>query len=555
MRLRVPLVPRGLFFSIVALISSPAAAVPVGAGSPTLCVASTGELPVEEARLLPVGSYVGPAASQSAQAQRFFNQGLVFGWGFNFAEAVRSFRASVNIDPACALCRWGIAWALGPSINHEMQAADVPVVLDAIVQARTHAAADSRERALIDALAQRYSDQAKRGGTERLARAYASAMRALAKRYPADADIAVLAAEAMMNAHAYDYWKADGAPQPWTPQIIAWLDRALMLAPMHPGAHHYRIHLYEESRRPERALASAEQLGALAPVVGHLVHMPSHIFFRLGRYRDAVAANEAAVQADREYAAASGAPSDAVHNQHFWWASALWSGDRSASLTAAESLAATAWSDDRDGTSQHLMAAPVLTRVRFGEWEALAAPTRQHSSARPHFAGLNQFAAGMAFAARGDVEAARRELDALLRSMRMTRAAALTIKNIHRAQDVLNVAGLMLQSAIAAANADSKNAIRHGRAAVRAEDLLAKDDPPVWPVPARHLLGAVLLHAGQAAEAAHVYRADLQRYPSNCTALKGLIASSRAAERKLPTSRGSVPSTAQSFPDSTLCPE
>jgi len=187
-----------------------------------------------------------------------------------------------------------------------MQAADVPVALDAIVQARVAATAGSRERALIDALATRYS--ARTGAdTDQLALSYAAAMRALANRHVDDADIAVLAAEAMMNAHAYDYWRSDGRPQAWTPQIIAWLDRAHSLAPAHPGAHHYRIHLFEDSPHPERALASAEQLGALAPIVGHLVHMPSHIFFRVGRYREAVAANNAAVQADRDYAAATDA--------------------------------------------------------------------------------------------------------------------------------------------------------------------------------------------------------------------------------------------------------
>ncbi len=342
-------------------------------GRQVACVAANGNLPVENARLLAFGNYHGSVASRNAEAQRFFEQGMVFGWGFNFAEAVRSFRAAAQLDTGCALCRWGVAWAVGPSINHDMELAEVPVALDAIVQARANATPGSREHALIDALAERYSD---RPGVnaDQLARAYAKAMRALASRYPDDADITVLAAEALMNAHAYDYWHADGAPKPWTPQISSWLERALRLAPAHPGAHHYRIHLFEDSTHPEHALASAEQLGALAPIVGHLVHMPSHIFFRIGRYRDAVLANVAAVQADREYAAATGARSDyAIHNVHYLWASAMWSGDSKTAVHAADQLAATAAAvpddDTASGTRQHFLAAPALTRVRLEQWD------------------------------------------------------------------------------------------------------------------------------------------------------------------------------------------
>ena len=190
--------------------------------------------------------------SGSDRAQKFFEQGMVFGLGFNFAEAVRSFRAATLADLDCAMCRWGIAWALGPSVNHDMKREDIPIAIDAIVQARAYAPDPaSRERALIDALALRYSDDPKADG-DKLARDYADAMRKLAARYPDDADIAVLAAEAIMNAHPYDYWRPAGAPQPWTPEVVALLDRATRLAPDHPGAHHYRIHLYEASTTPER---------------------------------------------------------------------------------------------------------------------------------------------------------------------------------------------------------------------------------------------------------------------------------------------------------------
>jgi tetratricopeptide (TPR) repeat protein len=537
------------------LASVPVAAVAVSSSGSRLaavCTAEVTALPVSKARLLGFGNYRGPSASHNVEAQRFFDQGLVFGWGFNFAEAVRSFRAAAVQDPACALCRWGIAWALGPSINHDMRAADVPVALDAIVQARVAAPAGSRERALIDALSTRYS--ARTGAdTDQLALSYAAAMRALANRHVDDADIAVLAAEAMMNAHAYDYWRSDGRPQAWTPQIIAWLDRAHSLAPAHPGAHHYRIHLFEDSPHPERALASAEQLGALAPIVGHLVHMPSHIFFRAGHYREAVAANNAAVQADRDYAAATDAGSDyAIHNLHFLWVSALWSGDSDTALHAADQLAAATAAvpadDAHDGTRQHFLAAPMLTQVRLHRRDLPPNDT----DAGPYLSGLNQFARGMTYAARGDIAAAQAELESLHRSSRTVRSADLKIKNINRSSDVLAVARLQLQSAIATARDLHGDAVRFARAAVAAEDRLERDDPPVWPLPARHMLGEALLRANRAAEAYKVFSADLQRYPRNCVALAGLA----AAERKQRSSSSpSFDSSAQTSARLSHCPE
>ena len=551
-------------FSLVACVviasafsARPAAAVetPNSAGRAAVCSVDSASLPVAKARLLASGSYRGPPASRNAEAQRFFDQGLVFGWGFNFAEAVRSFRAALQRDPECALCRWGVAWALGPSINHDMQPADVPVALDAIVQARVDAAPGSRERALIDALAARYS--ARTGAdTDKLSLAYASAMAVLAKRYADDADIAVLTAEAAMNAHAYDYWRGDGRPQAWTPQIIAWLDRALSLAPAHPGAHHYRIHLLEDSPQREQALASAQQLGTLAPMVGHLVHMPSHIFFRLGRYREAVAANEAAVNADRDYAAAAGAGSGyAIHNLHYLWVAALWSGDSDIAVRAADQLAIAAAAtadDEQQGTRQHYLAAPVLTQVRLHQWSSLSSAADASPVLGSHLRGLTHFAHGMSHAALGEVAAARTQLESLQRSSRAARDAGLKIKNIHRSSAVLAVADLQLQSAIATARNRHGDALRFARAAVAAEDKLAVDDPPVWPLPSRHTLGGALLRAARAIEAHKVFSADLQRYPQNCIALAGLVAAERA---RRPSAHASFDPSAQTSAQLTHCPK
>jgi len=535
--------------------------VPAALGSLTsadraraICSSDTSRLPAGSARLLPIGNYRGPSASLVEQAQRFFDQGLVFGWGFNFPEAVRSFGAAARLDPACALCRWGIAWALGPSINHDMQPADVPAALDAIVQARANSVPGSRERALIDALADRYSS--KQGADkDALAGSYAASMRTLAQRYAADPDIAVLAAEAAMNAHAYDYWHADGRAKSWTPQIIAWLDGALKWAPEHPGAHHYRIHLFEDSRTPERAVASAEKLGPLAPLAGHLVHMPSHIFFRLGRYQDAVAANRAAVLADKAYADASGAVSDyARHNLHYLWASALWAADDATALDAADQLADSARASapsDADVLRQHLMAAPLLTRVRLGQWDAIGARSiaSEAAASEAYLGGLTQFARGMAYAGRGDIAGANAELASLKRSTQVARGNELTVKNINQASAVLSVANSLLASSIATARNMHGDAVRHARLAVSAEDRLASDDPPLWPVPARHALASALLRANRPAEAVNVYRIDLKRHPNNCVALVGVA----VAEHALRSTRGVILSTAQNVAHPPHC--
>jgi hypothetical protein len=509
------------------LLVLPLRAAPPG----ELCLADGSGLRVADARLLDgLGPYRAPPVSKNAEAQRYFEQGMVVGWGFNFAEAVRSFRAAVARDPDCAACRWGIAWALGPSINHEVVAADLPAIRDALLQARVYAS-DARTRALVESLSLRFPAQ----GTTLAAadeQRYADAMVALAGRYPADADIAILAAEALLTAHSYDWWRSDGAPQPWTPQILGLLERALALAPDHVGAHHYRIHLYDESPTPQRAVESAQRLPQLAPGVGHLVHMPSHTWLRLGRYHDAVLANRDAIAADERYAAATRADAAyiagyALHNRHFLWTAALWSGESQAARAAAELLATTAarWpgEDLTAGTRQHLQAAPWLTEVRFGRWDEILARQRDAQEG-VYLRGIAAYAQGTARARRGDVAGAQRELRAVKGAQRQVRAEALKIKGINSADDLLAVAADLLQADIAAARGDRAAAVRAARRAVTREDKLGADEPPVWPIPARHRLGAALLAAGQPAQAAAVYRDDLKEHPANAPALLGLAA-------------------------------
>ena len=499
-----------------------------------LCLSDARGLKITDARLFEgVGSYRAPRVSDHPEAQRYFEQGLVFGWGFNFAESARSFRAATLRDPDCAMCRWGIAWAVGPSINHDMEAADMPIARDAIVQARAYAT-DPRTRELVAALALRYADGAATVADADAVR-YAEALVALAERRSNDADIAVFAAEALMTAHAYDWWRADGTAQPWTPRIAALLDRALALAPDHPGAHHYRIHLYDESRTPAAALASAERLPAIAPGVGHLVHMPSHVYLRLGRYHDAVGSNQAAVTADQRYATATiadraYAAGYALHNQHFLWASALWSGESQVALDTAKAMAATVagWPDLQidAGTRQHLLATPWFTLVRFGRWNDILLATTD-PKAGPYLRGVTAYARGTAYAHQGMRARAEQELTALRAARRQASAQKLMIKQTNRAGDLLAVAEALLRADTAAARGSRAEAVRHARIAVAREDRLASDEPPAWQIPARQRLGQALLQAGQARAALAVFEADLERHPANAIALAGRAESER----------------------------
>jgi len=497
-----------------------------------LCLSDARGLKVAEARLFEgTGSYRAVRVSSDPQAQSYFEQGMVFGWGFNSAEAARSFRAAVVRDPGCALCRWGVAWAVGPNLNADMEAAELPVVRDALVQADVHAS-DARVRELVAALSTRYPAN---GTTvaDADARRYSDAMVALSGRRSADADIAVLAAEALMTEHSYDWWRADGTPQPWTPRIVDLLERALRLAPDHPGALHYRIHLYGESREPATALDSAQRLATVAPGVGHLVHMPAHIYLRVGRYHDAVLANAAAVEADRRYAALTRPDPQyvagyVVHNQHFLWSAALWSGQSALALQTADSIAAAAAASDRidAGTRQHLMGLPWLTEVRFERWEAVLA--RPGPRAGAYLRGLAAFARGTALARTGAIAPARSELRRLESARRAAGAEKLTIKNTNRATEVLALAESMLRAEMAAARRAWSDAVRHAQAAARRARALEADEPPLWPLPPLQQLGRLQLQAGAPRAALAAFREDLEGHPANAYALAGVAAAQRA---------------------------
>ena len=477
----------------------------------------------------------GPVASRVPAAQRYFHQGTTLTWGFNPAEAARSFEAAIVADPSCALCWWGLAWALGPNINADMDAVSAERVRTALTEARARAPKSSRRTlALIDALSARHSAvDSKRPPDEE---AYADRMRALARAYPKDADIAALAAEATLNLHPYEWWDANGKARPWTPETIALLTRALALAPEHPGANHYWIHLMEASPQPERALTNANRLRDMVPGSGHLLHMPAHIYMRVGRYADAVTANEKALAADKRYLEQVDAQRAyrvgyVAHNQHFLWAAAAMEG-RSAEAIAAARAAWPAACGPRPGDRstailQYYYALPLYSLVRFGRWQEILEDTLPPDVAEPYALAIWHYARGTAYARTGRVAQARRELADVLRLAADPALERARIKNINPTRTLAKIATLTLAADIAATEGRPADAVAPLAEAVLLEDTLTYDEPHLWLAPTRHALGAALLAAGRPADAEKIYREDLRHYPDNGWSLQGLAEAQR----------------------------
>ncbi|WP_437329294.1 tetratricopeptide repeat protein [Sorangium sp. So ce381] len=503
-----------------------------GAGPPT------GPAPAEapDAERVPLFEDIGalhhPVTTSSPLAQRYFDQGLRLVYAFNHDEARRAFQEAARIDPGLAMARWGIALTLGPNINQPADAARERAALDAIAEARALAAsASERERAYIDALAERHASTP---GRDRAAldRAYASAMRELARRFPDDLDAGVLFAEALMDLRPWDLWTPDGRPQPETDEIVSTLEGILRRDPEHVGANHYYIHAVEASRAPERALPSAERLGGLAPGAGHLVHMPSHIFVRVGRYADASDANEQAVLADRRYLRER-RPEGIYpmmyfpHNLQFLSVSASMEGRSAVAVHAARELADAV----PDHNVRHMpmleMFRPALlfALVRFGRWDDVLAEPAPPPELR-YTTGIWRYARGRALAATGRRDDAAREA-AALRAIASESSEDATIGK-NRAKDLLEIASLVVEGQIASERGETGAAARLLEEAARIEDELRYFEPPDWPEPVRHTLGAVLLKAGRARDAEATYREDLRQNPQNGWSLCGLERSLRA---------------------------
>jgi tetratricopeptide (TPR) repeat protein len=472
-----------------------------------------------------LGTYHRPISTTSTAAQAYFDQGLRLLYAFNHEDAQAAFEEAARLDPLCAVCFWGAALTLGPNINLPAIPERAEAAWALLQKARAAASHGSPvEQALIAALAHRYDHPppTESAAQHALDAAYADAMRKVAKRFPRDADVATLFAEALMDLRPWDFWTPGGTPQPGTAEIVRTLQAVLAAHPDHPGANHYLIHAVEASPHPEAAMASAERLKELEPGAGHLVHMPSHVYIRTGQYAAASEANRQAIAVDA--ATAHNRPIYAMyvaHNFQFLWASALMEGRSAESLQAARDMLQRVPTDMLKGMPgfDYLLSYPVVGLARFGRWkEVLQEPIP--AADFPTAQGLWHGARGIALLRTKDVAGATAELSALEALRQKTASDAKVAMN--SAQDVLGIASDVLAAELALAKGDVASALAHFERAVAAEDALQYDEPPDWGVPVRHQLGAALLSARRPREAEAVYRADLQRHPHNGWALFGL---------------------------------
>lgn len=489
-----------------------------------------------------LGAYSRPISSRDADAQRWFDQGMRLMYGFNHEAAGRSFAEAARRDPACAICWWGQAVVLGPNVNLAMQdEAAAPAFAHSRKALSLVAHASPVEGALIEALARRYADS-KPADRKPLDEAYAAAMAQVVADYPDDLDAATLYAEALMDLSPWAYWTKSGAPaSPNTPLLVAQLERVLARDPGHIGAIHYYVHATEASARPEAAEPHADRLAMLSPGSGHLVHMPSHTYIRVGRYHDATLVNLKATDADRHFLefcrGSSGVyPLGYVpHNWHFIVTTAALEGNAERAIHAADQTAARALDKPYAAPPlefmQQFVISPLLARVRFQRWDELLAQ-RTSPSPLPYPTAIWHYARGRARAGTGALDDAARELAALEAIARDPRIAKVSFQDVNHADAVLKVAVASLRGELALARGQRAAGLAALRDAVAAEDALNYVEPPEWPLQNRHRLGAALLAAKQHAEAEAVFRADLVVFPKNGWALRGLADALEAQGRR-----------------------
>ncbi|MDX1482029.1 MAG: tetratricopeptide repeat protein [Woeseiaceae bacterium] len=481
-----------------------------------------------------MGNHHHPVTTRDADAQRYFDQGLIIDYGFNHAESARSFRAAQTLDPDCAMCYWGEALALGPNIN---VTSDGKVIMADDDRINAHRAVQKaislkdkvsqKERDYIDALAARYNGKPDTP-REPLDEAYMNAMRELHHKYPEDDDAASLFAESIMNTMPWDYWLDGSNPKPLAREAIDVLETVLERSPEHPMAIHLYIHAVEASDRPERAEGPADTLQNLVPGSGHLVHMPSHIYYRVGRYHDASRANELAAAVDEAYIAQCNAQgfypaAYYPHNIHFLWASASMEGRSAVAIEAGEKVAKNVRLEmiEEFPSVEFFKTIPMQSLVQFGRWDdvlALEPPPADLEYSR----GIWHYARATAFARTGRLPQARAERAKLVPLKDATDVQFLDTL-LYPATMLLDIADSLTLGEIAMAEEDYAAAIGHYRAAVEVQDELPYTEPPFWYYPTRHSLGKALLAAGRPAEAEAVYRKNLENYPRNGWAMYGLI--------------------------------
>ena len=479
-----------------------------------------------------MGDYHMPITTGDPDAQRYFDQGMVLAFGFNHAESIRSFRAAQTLDPQCAMCFWGEALATGPNINVTNNGKAVMAPAERV---SARAAIDAalalidgvtpKEQDWIRALDARYDGQSDTS-RDPLDRAWADALAVMAERYPDDTTVASVYAEALMNTMPWDYWGPDGEAKPDTQAVIASLEAVMAADPDHPLALHLYIHALEASSNAAKAEAAADRLADLVPGSGHLVHMPSHIYFRVGRYQDSAMANIRAAEVDEAYIAQCNAQGfyPALyypHNIHFLWASATMQGRSALSLDSARRVVANVRLEqvEQFPTIQFFRTVPMLSLVRFARWEEILAepePYEPFAFAR----AIWHYGRGVAHAALGDAEAALTELAAI--EALEPEVDEIFMGNVYPARDLLGIAKSLLIGEVAYRSGDAAAAVLAFEEAVSLQDALPYTEPPFWYYPTRQSLGAALLASDRVAEAQAVFEADLEQYPMNGWSMFGL---------------------------------
>ncbi|NKB37128.1 MAG: hypothetical protein GKR93_08125 [Gammaproteobacteria bacterium] len=480
-------------------------------------------------RLDGLGDHHIEVTSNSEDSQYFFDQGYRLTLGFNHSEALRAFKEAARLDPENAMAWWGIALVLGPNLNLPMQAEVVEQAFVAIQKAVSLSEAVSpRERDYIRALSRRYSNDPEADRAP-LDAAYVDAMKRVVNKYPDDLDAATLYAAAIMNTNPWDYWYRDGSAKKHTEVVIETLRSVIERNPEHAGAHHYLIHTVE-AQRPELGEASADKLGGLMPGAGHLVHMPSHIYMRIGRYADSYQANQKAIEADEGYITQCQAQGlyplgYYPHNIHFLVWSAMQLGRSANALSAARKVADKIPVHMRNNTwplFETFSSQPMYVLARFGLWDEVLAESRPHEDAL-FMNAVWHYTRGMAYVHKGKARQSARELNQLQRLRKKIVSNDDYFIGFGAADTLLSIAEEILTGEMAAKRGKYFDAIAHLQRAVRLEDSLRYNEPPDWYFPVRHILGAVLLEAGYPQEAEVIYWDDLRRNPENGYALYGLI--------------------------------
>ena len=489
------------------------------------------------AKMTGLGDLHHPVSTKNAEAQEFFDQGLRLIYAFNHDEAARSFQKAAELDPKLAMAYWGIAEAVGPNYNDPASEDRFKQAHEAIQKAVDMSGhASDAERGYISAMAKRFPADPK-SDLRKAAEDYRDAMLDVVKNNPDDLDAATLFAEAGMNLHPWGLWHADGTPEEGTQEIVATLESVMKRDPNHLGALHYYIHTVEASNSPERALAAANRLAALAPGAGHIVHMPAHVYIRTGDYAAAVKTNEEAAAVDRAYIKSSGVQGIYPmmyysHNLHFIAMCSAMVGDYAEAYKAAEMLAAHVGPSVKDMPPlEGFMTIPMAVNVRFHKWDAILAMKEPNAEMKTTV-GFWHFARGMALAGKGKISEAEAEYKIVAETEKATPADAIFQMPINnKTKDILKIAENVLGAQVALAKKDNAAAVALLRDAVAVQDTLKYDEPQDWFFPVRESLGGVLLMSGDAKGAEQVFRDDLARNLRNPRSLFGLHRALKVQER------------------------